>query len=168
MVHGLSMTSNCILLERVDPNQRNKEQLGPTRHAVWKIPFRLDDIPFFDTTYMCDPTKARRAYTSYESDADSECWDAPMKRRHNLSSEITSQMRRGHYEEMAAEDDMIVNHPFHRDAGQPMRIPPRNYDYGPSVNQRPVRMGPSRNTPPPQCYSPTPYSKPRVPNIKVN
>lgn len=169
MVHGLSITSNCVLLERVDPNQRNKDHLGPMRHSVWKIPFRLDDIPFFDTTYMCDPSKVRRVYTSYESDGDSESWDAPMKRRHNLSSEITAHMRsydrRGnHFDGLAADDDMIVNHPFHRDAGQPMRIPPRNFDYSPS---RPARMGGSRNTPPPQCYSPTPYSKPRITDIKV-
>ena len=176
MVHGLSMTSQCILLDRVDPNQRNKEQLGPVRHAVWKIPFTLDDIPYFDTTYMCDPTKARRQYTGNESDADSECWDAPMKRRHNLSSEIMSHMRsydrRGsHFEGLAADDDFMVNHPFHREAGQPMRIPARNFDYTPT---RQMRMSPStpnfggKNTPPPVCYSPTPYSKPRIADIKVN
>lgn len=29
--------------------------LGETKPTVLKLPFRFDDIPYFDTSYMCDP-----------------------------------------------------------------------------------------------------------------
>ncbi|XP_047507159.1 neither inactivation nor afterpotential protein C isoform X2 [Pieris napi] len=54
LVEGLLNTNSSVLLERIDPHAR-KEFLGTPRPTVWKLPFRLDEIQFFDTSHMCDP-----------------------------------------------------------------------------------------------------------------
>ncbi|XP_022116474.2 neither inactivation nor afterpotential protein C isoform X2 [Pieris rapae] len=54
LVEGLLNTNSSVLLERIDPHAR-KEFLGTPRPTVWKLPFRLDEIQYFDTSHMCDP-----------------------------------------------------------------------------------------------------------------
>ncbi|XP_058452551.1 neither inactivation nor afterpotential protein C [Malaya genurostris] len=124
---GTATCSNCIMMDRIDGNQRNRALLGPQRCSVWKLPFRMDDIPFFDTTFMCDPSAASSLYTGNTS--DSEDWDAPLRRRKNLSSEITQSNQRGasrnNYEHN------FTNEPYHRDSSRPIRrvSPGYNNDY---------------------------------------
>lgn len=166
-------------MEKIDPNQ-NKDMLGVVRKSVWKVPFRLTDIPFFDTSFLCDPNEISNL-TGYES--DTEPWDAPMRRRKNVSSEIRSQIGYGYDRRrssnievfISADDDMLVNEPFSRDPTIPMRkFAPRNYEYSPIHRAKspkspasPVSNAAySRYTPPPVCHSPTPYSKPSVSNIR--
>lgn len=113
-VAGTATCSNCILLERIDYNQRNRAMLGPVRPSVWKLRFRLDEIPFFDTTYMCDPSSKNYEYTG--NDSDTEDWDAPLRRRQNLSSDITHSTQRGETVNYG-----LANVPFHRDPSLPIR-----------------------------------------------
>lgn len=87
LVTSLTRTSNCILMERIDPQQNHSDLLGPPKMSVWKLPFRLDEIPYFDTSYLCDPDTAPKV-SGYDS--DDESWDAPLLRRRTVSSKITA------------------------------------------------------------------------------
>lgn len=137
----------------------------PLRRAVWKIPFRLDEIPFFDTTYLCEPAQPTH-FTSYEEEI--EPWDAPLRRRNNVSSHINSQMYQGyrresHYSEIGSEDGNLVNEPFSRDPGATLKkIRPRQYEMSP----RPSIVSPIDDRRDSYCYSPTPYSKPNIGNLR--
>nr|CAD7444449.1 unnamed protein product [Timema bartmani] len=55
---GLQASNVEVILERIDPGGRASLVLPKKRQSVWKLPFRLDDLPFFDTTFMCDPLAA--------------------------------------------------------------------------------------------------------------
>ncbi|CRK93540.1 CLUMA_CG007073, isoform A [Clunio marinus] len=134
MVTGLTITANCVLLDKIDLKQINKEQLGPLRRAVWKIPFRLDEIPFFDTTYLCEPAQPTH-FTSYEE--ETEPWDAPFRHRNNVSTHISSHLysglrRESNYSEIGSDDGVLVNEPFTRDPNiQIKKLKARRYDNSP-------------------------------------
>ncbi|XP_050685382.1 neither inactivation nor afterpotential protein C isoform X2 [Leptidea sinapis] len=49
-----SNSSTPVLLDRVKP-QVKLDFLGGGKPTVWKLPFRLDEIQFYDTAHMCDP-----------------------------------------------------------------------------------------------------------------
>jgi myosin III len=128
------------------------------------MPFRLDEIPFFDTTFMCEPAQPSH-FTSYEDEV--EPWDAPLRRRNNVSSHISSShlynsnRRDSHYSDIGSEDGMLVNEPFSRDPNIPMKkLQARKYEMSPRPS-----IVPSIEEPP-VCYSPTPYSKPSVGNLR--
>lgn len=57
--------------------------------SVHKLPFRLDDIPFFDTTMMCDPVMDRYYTPGTGNDSDNDSWDAPLKRSPTVATKIT-------------------------------------------------------------------------------
>lgn len=128
MVAGLNASSHCILMDRIDPNEKSKTLLGPMKLCVWKLPFRLDEIPFFDTTYMCDPSSLDITYTRGGNDSDQEAWDAPLRRRKNVSSEITGHQsnRRSSMDYLGSESyispdaEVIVYSPFCRDPSLPI------------------------------------------------
>lgn len=183
MVSGLKATSQCILLDKIDPKELNKEQLGwvfnfafilswglikhfwsPVRRAVWKIPFRLDEIPFFDTNFLCEPAQPTH-FTSYEEEI--EPWDLPLRRRNNVSTHISSHLyhtnrRESHYSDIGSDDGMLVNEPFSRDPEIAVKkIRGRRYDNSPRQS-----IGSPIEDPRPACNSPTPYSKPNVGNLR--
>lgn len=79
--------NKCLLLEKIDQHETNPALLGPLRPAVSKLPFRLNEIPFFDTSYMCDPLTGQ-VLTVIDADSDNEEWDAPLRRSVNISSHI--------------------------------------------------------------------------------
>lgn len=83
----MKTVNKCLLLEKVDPQETNPALLGPLRPTVSKLPFRLDEIPFFDTSYMCDPLTGS-VPTILDVDSDNEEWDAPLRRTVNISSHI--------------------------------------------------------------------------------
>jgi myosin III len=128
------------------------------------MPFRLDEIPFFDTTYLCEPAQITN-FTTYEEEV--EPWDAPLRRRNNVSSHISSHLyhvnrRESHYSDIGSEDGILVNEPYNRDPDVPLKkINARRYDQTPrpSISVSPVDQRPF-------CYSPTPYSKPSVGNLR--
>ncbi|KAG5675871.1 hypothetical protein PVAND_005739 [Polypedilum vanderplanki] len=167
LMAGLTNTEQCILLEKIDPKEINKEQLGPIRRAVWKIPFRLDEIPYFDTKFLCDTAQVTN-FTTF--DEDYEAWDAPLQRRKTVSSHINNhlynigQRRESIYNDIDEDDGMIVNEPFSRDPTLPIRkIKARNIVYNPSPRQSISSPKPCEIRP--YCISPTPYSQPSVGNL---
>lgn len=76
-----------MLLEKIDGKETNPALLGPLRQVVNKLPFRLDEIPFFDTTYMCDPLSGF-VPDHLDTSSEHESWDAPLRRSNNISSQI--------------------------------------------------------------------------------
>ena len=102
---------------------------SPIRRAVWKIPFRLDEIPYFDTKFLCDTTQITN-FTAYEE--ESEAWDAPLRRRKNVSTHITcpqnnlyyagNNRRESVYSDINEDDGMIVDEPFNRDPTIPLKV----------------------------------------------
>lgn len=93
------------------------------------MPFRIDEIPYFDTKFMCDTSQLSN-FTHNEEDA--EPWDAPLRRRTNLSSHINSQLnpnmykggarRESIYADINEEDSMIVNEIYQRDPNIPITV----------------------------------------------
>lgn len=75
------------MLEKIDPRETNPSLLGSARQPVRKLPFRLTEIPFYDTTYMCDPLTGKSLDLD---DSDQEDWDAPLRRTVNISTHITN------------------------------------------------------------------------------
>lgn len=41
-------------LDKVDPQARSDTWLGEKKPSVWKLPFRFDEIPYYNTEHMCD------------------------------------------------------------------------------------------------------------------
>lgn len=80
-----------MVLEKVDPRETNAALLGAHRQPVRKLPFRLSEIPFYDTTYMCDPVTGQSL--DLDDDSDQEDWDAPLRRTINVSSHIIDASR---------------------------------------------------------------------------
>lgn len=130
MIAALQKTSNCIILDKIDPKETNPAHLGPIRPAVHKIPFRFADIPYFDTMYMCDPVTDSYNVTT-NSDSEQEPWDAPLRRTNTISSKITvaTQMP---YNQSSQTDvcgllNDIITSPYTRDPSVPMP-PIKRYD----------------------------------------
>lgn len=88
IVSKLKANNKCMLLDKIDERERNPALLGSARQAVRKLPFRLDEIPFYDTSYMCDPINGRTKSLPDE-ESDQEDWDTPLRRTTNVSSHIT-------------------------------------------------------------------------------
>lgn len=76
-----------MVLDKIDEREKNPSLLGSVRLAVRRLPFRLDEIPFYDTSYMCDPMNGQ-ANSAPDEDSDQEDWDAPLRRTMNISSHI--------------------------------------------------------------------------------
>lgn len=89
IVGKLKSSNECMVLDKVDEREKNPALLGSVRLAVRKLPFRLDEIPFYDTTYMCDPMNGLNA-SAPNDDSDQEDWDAPLRRSTNASSYIAN------------------------------------------------------------------------------
>lgn len=141
LVTSLTKTSHCILMERIDPQQTNKELLGAPKMTVWKLPFRLDEIPYFDTSYLCDPDSIPKI-SGYDSDDEYETWDAPLHRRTTVSSKIataSNNARQGGGNAVGGggrETPSLYHKPYSREPGQ---IPiSRGSSPAPSDNFKPV------------------------------
>lgn len=96
------------------------------RRAVWKIPFRLDEIPFFDTKFLCDVSQISH-FTQLEEDC--EPWDAPLRRRTTVSSHINANLykisgprRESIYADINEDDGIIVNEFYQRDPNIPIKV----------------------------------------------
>lgn len=60
MIAKLQTTSDRVPLERINPGIKASLYLGERRPAVNKLPFDMkEELPFFDSSYMSDPTKIR-------------------------------------------------------------------------------------------------------------
>lgn len=158
-------TSNPIGLNKIDPNDRDPNKL-PYRPSVWKLKFSWDDVPFFDTTYLCDPTQnITDNYNSCLYDSDQESWDAPMRRKTTISEKIVSSKsclrnRISSFESEGDDEDEtnIVNEPFCRD---PSIIIKRKAPAPPKNKEAIKHQSVSSNV-----YSPIPYNRLSVGSIR--
>jgi myosin III len=95
-------------------------QLGFPKPSVLKMPFKFRDIPFFDTTAMCNLLRPSQStpvtITGEEMD---EPWDAPFHRKNMVEYDYGGRRSRG-YGHMH-DDDVIVNHMYSRDPNYSMR-----------------------------------------------
>lgn len=94
------------------------------------MPFRLDEIPYFDTKYLCDTSQM--IFTHNEEDA--EPWDAPLRRRKTVSTHINANIykvgarRESVYSDINEDDGMIVNELFQRDPNIPITVKKCNFN----------------------------------------
>lgn len=86
VVGKMKSINELMGLEKIDPRETNPALLGAARQPVRKLPFRLNEIPFYDTNFMCDPLTGAAALGD---DSDHEEWDAPLRRKPNLSAHIS-------------------------------------------------------------------------------
>lgn len=56
VLEALLNTSIAVLIDRVDPQAKEADFLGSGPPTVWKLPFRIDQLQYYDTSYMCDPS----------------------------------------------------------------------------------------------------------------
>lgn len=83
----MKSTNAQLDLDRVDARESNPSLLGPMKLTVCKLPFRIRDIEFYDSAYICDPLTGIGLPTADEG-SDNEDWDAPLQRTQNVSSHI--------------------------------------------------------------------------------
>ncbi|KAK9687666.1 Myosin head (motor domain) [Popillia japonica] len=131
-VHSLQSISNPIELGSVEVKAHASTWLQEIQPPVLKLPFRLDDVPYFDTTYMCDPVAVSGPAIEGE-----DAWDSPFQRRENVSSQIISSLlaeesliTKPYAQQVirneSVEDDSIpttehvINMPFTRDPNEPI------------------------------------------------
>nr|XP_022914379.1 neither inactivation nor afterpotential protein C [Onthophagus taurus] len=121
-VHSLQLVNKPIHLDCIERNAQVTAWLLEMQPPVLKLPFRLDDIPYFDTTYMCDPLSTVTVSTETE-----ETWDTPFKWRDNVSSQITNSLNNDPNKDSVAETliktnaDKLINLPYNRDPTTPVR-----------------------------------------------
>ncbi|XP_063838956.1 neither inactivation nor afterpotential protein C [Ostrinia nubilalis] len=117
MLEALLNTSASVLLDRVDPQAKEADFLGSGPPTVWKLPFRIDQLQYYDTSYMCDPSAKSTDTFASQYDSDHEQWDEPLKRR--FSSAQTEPIK------MSTSTQTLIAVPFCRDPTQPVpKLPP--------------------------------------------
>lgn len=113
-----------MILDKIDPKETNPALLGPVRPSVTKLPFRLDDIPYFDTILMCDPHGGPN-YFPNGFDSDEESWDAPLKRKNTVGFKITQATQMPYNQQSQTDISGIncdfLNEPFTRDPDIPFK-----------------------------------------------
>ncbi|CAG9784623.1 unnamed protein product [Diatraea saccharalis] len=156
MLETLLNTSASVLLDRVDPQAKGFEFLGSGPPSVWKLPFRIDQLQYYDTSYMCDPTAKSTDTFASQYDSDNEQWDEPLKRR--FSSAQTD------INKTSTSTQTLMSVPFCRDPTQPVaKLPteecqPTRKD---TVGNRPAVYKKKANTPQNYYQPPVPWSEVR-------
>ncbi|XP_028035821.1 neither inactivation nor afterpotential protein C [Bombyx mandarina] len=137
VLEALMTTSTSVLLDRVDPQAKEANFLGTSPPTVWKLPFRIDQLQFYDTMHMCDPSAKSTDTFAGQYDSDQEQWDEPLKRRFS-ATQIDSIV--------AATTQTLITVPFCRDPTQPVpNLPPEETTQQPPSSPR-IEDG-SRNRP---------------------
>lgn len=78
VVAGLHATARGVNIDKVDTRQNNPSLFGAMPMPLRKIPFKMDDIPYYDTSYMCDIVSPVANY-GVTVDEEQETWDAPLQ-----------------------------------------------------------------------------------------
>ncbi|KAH8412845.1 hypothetical protein KR009_006225, partial [Drosophila setifemur] len=129
MVAGLNKCTRAVPFERINMREVNSSQLGPLPVPMKKMPFRLDQIPFYDTQYMVDPANsiARQTFPNQlltQHMEDDEAWDSPLQRNPSMTSCALTynaykkeQACQTNWDRMG-ESDNIYNQGFFRDPQQ--------------------------------------------------
>ncbi|ALC38813.1 ninaC [Drosophila busckii] len=129
MVAGLNKSTRAVPFERINTREVNSAQLGPMPVPIKKMPFRLDQIPFYDTQYMVDPANSisRQTFPNHlllQQTEDDEPWDSPLQRNPSMTSCLLTynaykkeQACQTNWDRMG-ESDNIYNQGFFRDPQQ--------------------------------------------------
>lgn len=102
----------------------NSSQLGPLPIPTKKLPFRLDQIPFYDTQYMVNAANSisRQSFSNTLITYDDEDpWDSPLQRNPSMTSCLLTY--NAYKKEQACqtnwdrigESDVIYNQNYYRD-----------------------------------------------------
>ncbi|XP_055376536.1 neither inactivation nor afterpotential protein C [Condylostylus longicornis] len=75
-----------VNLDKINVKQVNVSAFGPVPLPTRKLPFRLQDIPYFDTTYMCDPVNPISRMKINTTEPEEEPWDAPLQMNPSLTA----------------------------------------------------------------------------------
>ncbi|XP_034666506.1 neither inactivation nor afterpotential protein C [Drosophila subobscura] len=129
MVGGLNKCTRAVPFERINMREVSSAQLGPLPVPMKKMPFRLDQIPFYDTQYMVDPANSisRQTFPNQllvQNLEDDEAWDSPLQRNPSMTSCALTynaykkeQACQTNWDRMG-ESDNIYNQGFFRDPQQ--------------------------------------------------
>ncbi|XP_017859556.1 PREDICTED: neither inactivation nor afterpotential protein C [Drosophila arizonae] len=129
MVAGLNKCTRAVPFERINMREVNSSQLGPLPVPIKKMPFRLDQIPFYDTQYMVDPANSitRQTFPNHlllQQTEDDEPWDSPLQRNPSMTSCLLTynaykkeQACQTNWDRMG-ESDNIYNQNYFRDPQQ--------------------------------------------------
>lgn len=82
-----------IPLTHINTNENNPGLFGTLPIPTKKLPFRLDEIPYYDTNFMCYPVNslARQAgVNQIPTVDDEESWDAPFQKSTSLNTHLMS------------------------------------------------------------------------------
>lgn len=93
MTCAQSRISKGIPLNNINTKENNPGLFGTLPVPAKKLPFRLDEIPYYDTNFMCDPVNslARQAGVNQITTGDEEeSWDAPFQRNISLTTHLMS------------------------------------------------------------------------------
>ncbi|XP_026756966.2 neither inactivation nor afterpotential protein C [Galleria mellonella] len=128
VLEALLTTSTSVLLDRVNPQTKECDFLGSGPPTVWKLPFRIDQLQYYDTSYMCDPTAKCTDTFASQYDSDHEQWDEPLKRRFSSAQpEVTV---------TSTSTQTLMTVPFCRDPTQPVPKLPADEPAKPSVTNQ--------------------------------
>ncbi|KAM3962727.1 STKc_myosinIII_N_like and MYSc_Myo21 domain-containing protein ninaC [Aphomia sociella] len=117
VLEALLTTSTSVLLDRVDPQAKESDFLGSGPPTVWKLPFRIDQLQYYDTSYMCDPSAKCTDTFASQYDSDHEQWDEPIKRRFSTAQTDAAIA--------STSTQTLITVPFCRDPTQPVpKLPP--------------------------------------------
>ncbi|GBP33660.1 Neither inactivation nor afterpotential protein C [Eumeta japonica] len=125
VVEGLMNTVTSVNLDRVNPQDKEKNFLGMGPPTVWKLPFRIDQLQYYDTSYMCQPGVNSNDTFSSQYDSDQEQWDEPLKRRFSPTQNQTSTSK------TTTGTQTLIDVPYCRDPTQPLQKLPSTEDIEP-------------------------------------
>lgn len=80
-------------MNNINTSENNPGLFGTLPIPTKKLPFRLDEIPYYDTTFMCDPANSlarQNGVNQIPSIDEEECWDAPFQKNPSLTAHLMS------------------------------------------------------------------------------
>uniref|UniRef100_A0A2A4IVW3 Uncharacterized protein n=1 Tax=Heliothis virescens TaxID=7102 RepID=A0A2A4IVW3_HELVI len=149
VLEALLSTSTSVLLDRVDPHSKESDFLGSGPPTVWKLPFRIDQLQYYDTSYMCDPSAKSNDTFASQYDSDHEQWDEPLKRRFSSAQTDASKT--------SASTQTLITVPFCRDPTQPVPVLPPDEPDKPTTAKSTRKDGPANR---PAVYKKKPGQSP--------
>ncbi|XP_067622468.1 neither inactivation nor afterpotential protein C isoform X2 [Eurosta solidaginis] len=121
---GINKCTRNVPFDRINIREVNSSQLGPLPIPTKKLPFRLDQIPFYDTQYMVNVANSISRQTcsnSIISYDDEERWDSPVQPNPSMTTCLLTY--NAYKKEQACqtnwdrinESDVIYNQNYYRD-----------------------------------------------------
>lgn len=158
VINYLDQINIEINIDVVDEKANCCSWIGDQKPAVLKVPFRLDEIPYYDTAYLCDPltntgylsipvnSTLSNLFNSRTAIPEEEPWDSPFQWHSSCSNSTPA----------ANAPSALVELPYTRDPSAELpKLPPSPQ--------------PTPKSPPPQSPPKTPPKSPtKDPEEDVN